>query len=351
MDSARSSVTPAPAVVTLQHVADRAGVARATASLALNGKGRMTEETRERVRSVAEKLGYAANPTARNLRAARSGSIGLYVPDHTLSFRYYMDVAFGAVERAQEADLLVTLMPVVVTPHSSFLDHLDGFIMIDPFDEDPMVRRLLEGRRPVVSGERAPVDMPAPFATVYSDHVAGIRLLLDHLWDQGSRSPTAILPGSSLEWGRQMRRGYEQWCAEKGIEARFLVAPFQMSAAELRDSCDKLLTAPGGMDAIITSTEGTAVIARDAIRSAGMVIGRDILLASYVDSDPLSMTEPSITALNLRPREFGRQCVTLLLDGISDAAESGRSIEVAVSLVARQSSQWLSPSQPDSARR
>ncbi len=64
----------------------------------------MAEATRQRVRAAADELNYVVNVSARNLRTARSGAVGIYIPDHTLSSRYYMDVAFGAVEQAQSSD-------------------------------------------------------------------------------------------------------------------------------------------------------------------------------------------------------------------------------------------------------
>ncbi len=299
----------------------------------------MTATTRQRVRDVANELGYVANQTARNLRSSRSGAIGLYVPDHTLSFRYYMDVAFGAVEQAQQDDLLVTLMPTVFAPKSGILDHLDGFIMIDPMDDDPIVARLLSGRRPVVSGEGAPRNLPEPSATVFTDHETGIRMLLDHLWSQGARRPACLLPVGIISWGRQMRAGYEAWCVEKGVEPRIVFCTFQTTSEEVRELCDELLADLGDVDALITAAEGTAVIALDAIRAAGLTVGRDLLLASYVDSDALATIQPTVTALDLHPREFGRRCMEQLAAEIDGSAEAGQSIEVPISLIVRESSQ------------
>ncbi|MET0974219.1 MAG: LacI family DNA-binding transcriptional regulator [Leifsonia sp.] len=333
---------PATDVVTLQDVADRASVSRATASLALSGKGRMTPATRQRVRDAAEELDYVVNVTARNLRSSRSGAIGLYVPDHTLSFRYYMDVAFGAVEEAQASDLLVTLMPTAFAPRSGITEHLDGFIMIDPIDDDPIVERLLNGRSPVVSGEQSPSSMPAPYGTVYGDHYHGIRLLLDHLWENGSRRPACLLPDRSIAWGRGMQDGYRDWCVDRGVEMQALIGTFQTTTEEARDLIEGLLSGSAEVDGLITAPEGTALIALDAIRAAGLELGRDLLLASYVDSDSLALTDPSVTALDLQPREFGRQCMMLLADALNGRSREGESVEVAISVIARRSTQRIS---------
>ncbi len=322
---------------TLQDVADLAGVSRATASLGLRDQGRMSVSTRARIRAAAAELDYVVNATARNLRTSRSGTVGLYLPDHTLSFRYYMDVAFGAAEQAQADDLLVTLMPASFTPSAGIPPHLDGFIVIDPTDEDPILERLLDGPAPVVSGELPPSAMAAPFGIVHSDHVAGIRMLLDHLWERGSRRPAAILADRTVAWGRQMQEGYFAWCESHGVTPRLLETTFRTTFEEVSERVSELAADLGGVDAIIGGAEGTILTAKEAVESAGLRAGEDLLLASYVDSDALALVQPSITALDLQPREFGRQCMRMLAGALDGSVQAGRSVEVPIRLVARDS--------------
>ncbi|MFC5789467.1 LacI family transcriptional regulator [Agromyces tardus] len=329
--------SPTPAV-TLQDVADAAGVSRATASLSLRGKGRFSAETRQRIEDAARDLGYVVNVTARNLRTARSGAVGLYVPDHTLSFRYYMDVAFGAVERAAESDLLVTLMPTAFRGRSAITEQLDGFIVVDPVDGDPVVERLLTGRRPVVSGEHVPAGLPAPWATAYGDHVAGMRMLLDHLWERGARRPACMLPDPSMAWGREMAEGYAAWCAEKGVSEQRVLGWFDTTMDRVRSSFQELLARDDRPDSIVSAPEGMALIAVEAIRAAGLVVGRDVLVASYVDSDALAVTDPPVTSLDLGARQMGRQTMDLLADALEGRVERrGSAVEVPISLVVRAS--------------
>ncbi len=62
-----ASQAPAKSPVTLREVASAAGVSVATASKALNGLGRMTAETRERIRETAQRLGFRPNSLAQSL--------------------------------------------------------------------------------------------------------------------------------------------------------------------------------------------------------------------------------------------------------------------------------------------
>ncbi|MGO4534687.1 LacI family DNA-binding transcriptional regulator [Leifsonia sp. 2MCAF36] len=320
---------------TLQDVADRAGVSRATASQALAGKGRMSPETRQRVRDAAEELAYTVNRVARGLRTSRTGVVGLCLPDQTLSFRYYMDVAYGAVERAQESGMLVTLLPPAFDGPVA-TEQLDGYLTIDPVDGDPLVSRLLAGRKPVISGEHAPEGLPAPWAVVHGDHNRAMRLLLDHVRERGSRRPAVMLPDPSMAWGREMAAGYHEWCAEHGVEPQELLGWFDTSIDRVRELLDELFAQPEHPDSVITAPEGMAIVAMDAIRGAGLVPGVDVLVASYVDSDALAVHQPTVTSLDLHPREMGRRCMDELVRAL-DGGAAGRSVEVPIDLIVRSS--------------
>ena len=61
--------------ITLRDVAEEAGVSLKTASNVINNSGRMTENTREKVQGVIDRLGYRVNVAARNLNRGNTGFI------------------------------------------------------------------------------------------------------------------------------------------------------------------------------------------------------------------------------------------------------------------------------------
>ncbi len=72
-----------PNRITISNIAELAGVSKATASLVLNGKGdeyRVSEETQQRILSIAEEHRYQPSFHARALRSSRSHTIGLVLP-------------------------------------------------------------------------------------------------------------------------------------------------------------------------------------------------------------------------------------------------------------------------------
>ena len=71
---------------TIKEIAKASNVSVATVSNVLNGKGRVSEETKRTVRRVIEELNYTPNYVAQNLKMKRTRSIGVIAEDEELSF-------------------------------------------------------------------------------------------------------------------------------------------------------------------------------------------------------------------------------------------------------------------------
>src|SRR5439155_21670827 len=94
--------------VGIRDVARIAGVSVATASLALNGRPGVAEETRRRAVAAAERLGYRANPQAQALRRGRTTTYGFVVRNFANPF--FLEVLSGAEEVAEAAGATVLIL-------------------------------------------------------------------------------------------------------------------------------------------------------------------------------------------------------------------------------------------------
>lgn len=312
--------------VTLQDIADRLGVSRSTASFAITGRGRVSEDMRRRVLAVAAELGYRPNTVARNLKGARTGMLALRLPAHSTSMSYYMEATFGVVEEADRAGLIVFMLPTEVHPESVHQLPADAIIVLDPDLRDPVARAVLEGRIPVVTGEPVPPGMPAPRAAVTSDHESAVRELMDHLFERGARRPAIVFPDLSGHWSFTVRAAYEAWCAEHGIRPRVSEVPHPPVPEEIHAAVSGLLAeSEEAADAIVAVSDGTVLSVVTSAQRLGRRVGDDLLVAALVDSEVLGLAQPSITAIDLHPREFGRRCVRAALAVLDAGAdEAGR---------------------------
>lgn len=305
-----------PRPITLKQVAERAHVSRAAASFALAGRPGVSEATRARVRAVAEELGYRPNRTARSLRTSTSGIVAVCLPPNVSAMSYYMEATFGMIDRAESTGRTVTLIPhshEVTQPGR--LD-ADGIIVLDPTAEDPVLSALLGLGLPVVSGERMPPSLPAPAGQAVSDHATPTREVLDAFAAAGARAPAVITTGERMSWVLEIEEAYRHWCDDRGVSPRLETAALEDLAETTRRATHTLLTNPGtgphAVDAILALTDGSVLNVVTSAAEFGRTVGGDLLVAAAVDSPILGYTDPAVTAVDLRPREFGRACMSVM---------------------------------------
>jgi DNA-binding LacI/PurR family transcriptional regulator len=321
--------------VSIRDVAKAAGVSTTTVSDALSGRGRLPQTTRDRVAKVAAELGYTANPNARWLRSGRTGAVGLYVPDRTVGLEYYMHLALGAADEAFTHGLALTLVPAWRGQRPPPL-HLDGVVVSDPVQGDPMLARISALGVPVVTCERDMTPGASHAARAQGDHHAGTRLLLDHLAEQGARRIAVLSPGDDTSFGADIRSAHRDWCSERGLEHLLYDVPFAASADDVSGAVAQLV-ATGVPDAVVAVPDGSLTPALQALHAAGLRVPDDLLLASYVDSIALGSLPVPVTAVDLFPRQMGHEAARLLADLVEGRSEPGQVVDVPVRLVVRQS--------------
>jgi DNA-binding LacI/PurR family transcriptional regulator len=303
--------------VTIRDVARAAGVSTTTVSDALSGNGRLPAATRERVAAVAVRLGYRANPAARNLRRQRFGGIGLYLPDNAASFTYYLDLAAAAASEALAHGLALTLIPrcpdrfpVKAFPVAAF--PVDGIVAVDPVAGDPLVRAFSQLGIPVVTCERDLTPGADHAGCVEGEYRSTMTGLLDHLAGQGAARVALVAPRPQIAWGLELRAAYEAWCAAGSRPSAVYDVPFPCSPEAVRDATVQALRARPAPDAVVSGIDGGAIGALVAAAEIGRRVPEDLLIASCVDSPALRACSPAITALDLQAAEVGRRLAALM---------------------------------------
>ncbi|MEU5033474.1 LacI family DNA-binding transcriptional regulator [Streptomyces rubiginosohelvolus] len=338
--------------VTLLDVARAAGVSKSTVSDALQGSGRVAEATRDRVRAVAEELGYRPNSAARRLRRASTGAVGLHLPATATRLDYYMNLAFGAVERAQEDGLDMVLLAPSGAAGGRIASRVDGLLVIDPAAGDSAVPGLLDAGVPVVTGERYLGPSAGPSAAVVCDNAASLTALLDHVTERGARRPAVLAPSGSSAWATALRATARSWGLAHGVEVALRTVPFAATPAEAEETTRALLTADPAVDAVICAPDGSAPGVLRAATALGREVGTTgggggtdgsngtdggtpgtppesgtvarsgpgLLVAACVDGPATRGAAPPVTAVDLRPAAYGRACAELLCDILADRA-------------------------------
>jgi DNA-binding LacI/PurR family transcriptional regulator len=330
---------------TLGAVAARAGVSTATVSNALNGSGRLSETTRQRVLAAARELGYSPASTARALARGGTGVLGLTMttygdlPVVYTEIPYYAQLALSAIAAAHERGYLLMVLPSSLSPWMWLNTPMDGVIHADPRADDPVRTLLRERGIPMVCEGRPPRPHRGD-AWVEPDHEAGLGLLLDHLAQAGARRIGLSLPLHDDEYPRLIERAYTSWCADRELPAfveEYAAMPDYFTAE--RAAVGRLLDHDPRPDAVIGvySDSGHNILA--AARQHGLRVPRDLLVACVSEDPDYATTTPPVTTLSLRPERIGDEAVDLLIALINGRSDVNRRRLVQPVLIPRRSTQ------------
>jgi DNA-binding LacI/PurR family transcriptional regulator len=327
------------AKVGIREVAAAAQVSITTVSLALNGKGRVSEQTRARVIEVAERLGYQPHPSARSLKGGRTGVVALAfsyrkaIPFPLTDFDYFSHAIQAATEAALARDCGLVIAPP--TPQSDVWSRLplDGVVVFDPVLGDPVPGQLRKRGTPMVVVGRDPNgDFDDP--NVDNDHVAGTRLALDHLWERGARKIAFFAYPLWDAFVAVSEATYREWCEQRGVEPRVLVFPPMWDRAP-RQVASELFASSACPDAIYCLEDDLGLESMAAGFDNGLRVPEDLKIVAATDRE--EFPDLPLTTIELDPARTAREAMDLLLDIVEGRDDVPANIEIPVRLVPRES--------------
>jgi LacI family transcriptional regulator len=325
----------------IRQIADLAGVSIATVSRVLNGRGDVSEETREVVSRVIRENGYTANRNARGLSAGRTGLVGVLVP--LVYPAYFSGILAGAAEALSERDFQIVLSPTggEHDREVSIVDRLhgltDGAMIILPEDSSEELERLLDsGFRFVVLDPLMPLEERIP--SVSAAHMSGADQAMKHLLDLGHRRVGQISGPRGWVATEDRRRGYRAALAAAGI----LPDPALEREAEPeidagRAAAEQLLDLSELPTAIFAFNDNIAIGAIQAARARGLRVPEDLSVVGFDDVEHATIVTPALTTVRQPLAEMGRTGVSLLMRLLEGKRFETLHVELATRLVVRDS--------------
>jgi LacI family transcriptional regulator len=322
---------------TIRDVAEQAGVSIATVSRVLNDRADVSAETRERVREVARAVGYSADPAARGLVTQRTQLVAVVVGDNAghrdLSLLFFGKVMAAISRRLALAgyDSLL-LQPLELGLHHRF----DAAILIGIDGSDPLVTDLWVRSVPYVG-----VDVRVGGrrnAFVGSDHAAGVRLALTHLYELGHRRIAHIAGARNTVAGADRIAAFQHEMGVLGLELpdEYLREADFSSAGGYRET-RALLALDERPTAIVAASDLMALAALQAIREAGLQPGRDVAVVGFDDIEAAALAYPPLTTIRQDREKLGTLAAERALELIEHADVRGNDTILPVELVVRAS--------------
>ncbi|GAA1593383.1 LacI family DNA-binding transcriptional regulator [Actinomadura kijaniata] len=312
---------------TLEAVAARAGVSRATVSRVVNGSATVNPRIRTVVLRAVEELGYVPNPAARSLVTQRTGSIGLVVsepPARVFSDDPFFSLVIRAVSQELEAaDKQVVLMMASSPAGYDRVEryvagrHVDGVILLSQHGSDPLPTALVRTGVPVISHGRPVSTTRPPYCD--ADNVGGARAAVEHLLARGRRRIATITGPVDMSAGLDRLAGYRELMSGSGRRSLVAVGDFTRDSGVAAMS--QLLEDDPGLDAVFAASDLMAIGALRALRRAGRRVPDDVAVVGFDDIEAARFTDPALTTVRQPIAEVARTIVRMLLDGVEEGAE------------------------------
>jgi LacI family transcriptional regulator len=312
--------------VTLYDVAAAAGVSTATASKALNDTGRMSAETRDRIRRVAQDLGFRPNSLARSLTRKRSFTVGL-LTDDTYG-RFTLPVMAGISEGLIDHGVSVFLCTVEDNPDlakihvDAMLDkQVDGIIATGKRIDKPLPVDLSHLAVPVVY---ALTQGPTDAVTLAPDDRQGALGAVEHLVARGRRRITHITGPGSFRVVQERAAAYADALGAAGLAVADIMRG-SWSERWGHEAVAPLWAGSERPDGIFGGNDQIARGVVDALRERGVEVPRDVSVVGFDNWEIVAeQTRPPLTTVDMNLKELGRQAGLALVRLVNgEAVEKG----------------------------
>lgn len=326
------------AAPTLKDVAQQAGVSVRTVSNVVNGYVYVAEETRRRVQSTIDALGYRPNLLARNLKQGRSAIIGLVVPE--LDVPYFAELARLIIAEARGYGYTV------------LIDHTDGdeererelvldnsrAVNFDGLIVSPLALAAsdLGDRRsntPVVLlGERFFASSTDHVAIdhVAIDNVVAARQATEHLIGLGRTRIAAVGVQEGSGTARLRTRGFTEAFDRAGlaVDESLLIATEHYHRSDGAQAMAALLDREAPPDAVFCFSDLLALGALREALSRGLRVPQDLAIVGFDDIEDGRYSTPTLTTVAPDKAQLARSAVGQVLARIQGGEQDAVAREI-----------------------
>ena len=302
----------------LKELAGKLGVSLSTVSKALRDSYEIGADTKKRVREMAEKMGYRANPYAGHLHTHKSKTIAIIVPEITNNF--FIQAIGGAESIARDNDyhILIYVTRDSFEQEEGILKHLqngrvDGVIMslsrtTKTYDH---INELMQFKIPVVFFDRICHEIET--AKVITDDFASGFNATEHLIQNGCRNIAFLSISETLSIDNKRKQGYLEALAKHDIPVNdsFIIRCNGDEKANYK-KIRQLLQEKKRPDGVFASVEKLALSTYYVCIDLKLKIPADLKVICFSNLRTAPLLNPSLTTITQPAFEMGKQAAAIL---------------------------------------
>ncbi len=326
--------------VSIKDIARAARVSHPTVSRALRHSPLVNPDTAERIRQVANVMGYWPNAVARGLVTRKTRTIGVVVT--TIADPFIGEIVSGIEEMADGHGYSVILANSNADPArevrvvQSFQERRVDGILVAASRVGALYARLLgQLKIPIVL-----INNQHPDEFIHSvviDNVAASLQAVEHLIGLGHRRIAYLGDQFGFQSDTERFAGYRQALALADYPfLPELIVHGDGRPEGARLAVEKLLVLPVPPTALFCYNDMSAIGALRGIRAHGLCVPRDISIVGFDDLVLASYVDPPLTTVRQPKRQMGLTAMEILLRLLSDAPQENI-VRMKGELVVRQS--------------
>ncbi|MBB3323425.1 LacI family DNA-binding transcriptional regulator [Atlantibacter sp. RC6] len=318
---------------TMQEVAKKAGVSKATVSRVLSGKGYTSEETKERVYKAIEETGYRPNLLARNLATSKSQCIGLVVTNTLYTGSYFSELLSQAAKRleANGRQLILVDGKHSAEEEKAAIDFLldlrcDAIIIYPRFlNVDEMDALVEKHKQPIMVMNRKLRKHQSH--CICCDHHGASFMATQHLIDRGHRDIAFITGSMDSPTAIDRLAGYKAALTASGLPVReALIAYGKWSPASGAQAAEKLLSAALPFSGLVVSNDDMAIGAMKSLNGAGLTVPGDVSIIGFDNIATAPFLQPALSSIKDPVSEMINEVIERLISMLDGGYLSTQSL-------------------------
>jgi len=305
---------------TIRDVAKRAGVAPVTVSRVINNSGYVSEDTRQRVETAVQELGYVPNMLGASLRFQQTMTLAVVITDVTNPFWTSVTRGIEDVAQAHGYSTILCNTDESEEKQEQYLQMLlrrriDGILLVPADNKAGPIQMIQRQGIPVVVMDRQVPGVDVD--TVRGDSENGSYQLAQHLFSLGHRKIALLAGPENVSTSTDRVHGFfqamEDTCPDECTVDIFWGQFTQESGYEM---ARKALSREQKPTAFFTGNNFIAFGAQQYLIERGLLVPKDIAMVTFGEVPESFMLEPFLTTNVYPDMEMGRQAASLLLGRI-----------------------------------
>lgn len=326
--------------VTIKDIAKLAGVSHTTVSRALNDSPLIQEETKARIRVIAEQLDYTPNFNAKSLVLDRSYNLGLFFTtlSNGTSAGFFYEAIRGVNSVIRDRyQLIVKGIDDYTSFHSITKKSFDGIIIVSQSDDDqPIIEHIAQKGIPLVVLNR-PVET-AGVLNVLSDEEQGAFHAGDFLIGQGHKRIALIEGRKGFKSAQNRKEGFERAMQHHGISTPSAYRmPGLYDLESGHKAMQQFLSLADRPTAVFCCNDEMALGAIKAVFEAGLQVPQDISVVGFDDTVFAAYVTPSLTTVRRPIEQISKEGALRLLGNIENKWSETEQVLLRTELIVRES--------------